>query len=265
MCMGNEHETPECSRNEPRDIDATSDLDQRANDVDAVCSRESSRTLNRTCLMCGGAPLHRDFGQRSVALAATGPEALHGRLQNGVVFLNFSGLGLLSRLLSDWPRPLRPTDDPHVPTCPWIERPGNPYCNGSVAGRSSPTPFPCEVLAIAQRTGRSSAQASALQWAGLHFSVHCEVLIRWALQLGLAVVFHADRRGVPGRDRRCLVSFCSVRVQHVRENLGALGFELPRREMQLISGSQAERPFTVFGGLLVSHLNSGSESPRVSV
>lgn len=146
MCMGNEHETPECSRNEPRDIDATSDLDQRANDVDAVCSRESSRTLNRTCLMCGGAPLHRDFGQRSVALAATG-------------------------LLSDWPRPLRPTDDPHV-------------------------------LAIAQRTGRSSAQ----------------VLIRWALQLGLAVVFHADR------------------VQHVRENLGALGFELPRREMQLISG-----------------------------
>ena len=76
---------------EPRDIDATSDLDQRANDVDAVCSRESSRTLNRTCLMCGGAPLHRDFGQRSVALAATGPEALHGRLQNGVVFLNFSG------------------------------------------------------------------------------------------------------------------------------------------------------------------------------
>ena len=199
MCMGNEHETPECSRNEPRDIDATSDLDQRANDVDAVCSRESSRTLNRTCLMCGGAPLHRDFGQRSVALAATGPEALHGRLQNGVVFLNFSGLGLLSRLLSDWPRPLRPTDDPHVPTCPWIERPGNPYCNGSVAGRSSPTPFPCEVLAIAQRTGRSSAQASALQWAGLHFSVHCEVLIRWALQLGLAVVFHADRRGGAGQ------------------------------------------------------------------
>ncbi|CAE7705415.1 unnamed protein product [Symbiodinium sp. CCMP2456] len=88
----------------------------------------------------------RDFGQRSVALAATG-------------------------LLSDWPRPLRPTDDPHV-------------------------------LAIAERTGRSSAQ----------------VLIRWALQLGLAVVFHADR------------------VQHVRENLGALGFELPRTEMQLISG-----------------------------
>ncbi|CAJ1327213.1 unnamed protein product, partial [Effrenium voratum] len=84
------------------------------------------------------------FGQRQIALAAAG-------------------------LLSDWPRPLRPPDDPHV-------------------------------RIIAERLGKSGAQ----------------VLLRWALQLGLAVVFRAS----PG---------------HVRENL-ALDFELSPRDAQLISG-----------------------------
>ncbi|CAK9112527.1 unnamed protein product, partial [Durusdinium trenchii] len=88
----------------------------------------------------------RRFGQREVALAATG-------------------------LFTDWPRPLPPLLDPHV-------------------------------LIIARRFKRSAAQ----------------VLIRWALQLGLAVVFHSQRK------------------QHVAENLAALDFELPMREMQLISG-----------------------------
>eukprot|EP00913_Durusdinium_trenchii_P012279 g11529.t1 len=63
----------------------------------------------------------RRFGQREVALAATG-------------------------LFTDWPRPLPPLLDPHV-------------------------------LIIARRFKRSAAQ----------------VLIRWALQLGLAVVFHSQR------------------------------------------------------------------------
>ncbi|CAL1146513.1 unnamed protein product [Cladocopium goreaui] len=88
----------------------------------------------------------RSFGQRSIALAATG-------------------------LLSDWPRPLRPREDPHV-------------------------------LAIARRVGKTGAQ----------------VLLRWALQLGLAVTFHTER------------------ARHVAENLGALdGADLSTTELQLLS------------------------------
>jgi len=88
----------------------------------------------------------RLFGQQEIALAATG-------------------------LLSDWPRPLLPREDPHVKT-------------------------------IAKRLGRTGAQ----------------VLLRWALQLGLAVTFHAERK------------------QHVMENLEALDFELSVTDLRLISG-----------------------------
>eukprot|EP00435_Cladocopium_sp_Y103_P020103 s1932_g4.t2 len=89
----------------------------------------------------------RLFGQRSIALAATG-------------------------LLNDWPRPLRPREDPHV-------------------------------LAIARRVGKTGAQ----------------VLLRWALQLGLAVTFHTER------------------PLHVAENLGALeGADLSTTDLQLLSG-----------------------------
>ena len=58
------------------------------------------------------------------------------------------------------------------------------------------------------------------------------------------------------------MSLRSVRGQHVRENLGALGFELPRTEMQLISGRQAELPYPVLGCSHVSRLNSAAESRR---
>lgn len=76
-----------------------------------------------------------------------------------------------SALISDWPRALSPTEDPHL-------------------------------LAVASRVKRSVPQ----------------ILIRWALQLGLAVVFQSEKS------------------EHISENLLALGFVLPESEMRLISG-----------------------------
>lgn len=58
------------------------------------------------------------------------------------------------------------------------------------------------VRAVAQRMGRTAAQ----------------VLLRWALQLGLAVVFRA------------------AQLEHVAENLDALTFALPDSEMMLLGG-----------------------------
>lgn len=75
-----------------------------------------------------------------------------------------------SGLLSDWPRALRPLDDPHV-------------------------------KAVAARAQRSPAQ----------------VLIRWALQMGLAVVFRASR------------------AEHIAENLGVFDFALADADMQLLA------------------------------
>lgn len=57
------------------------------------------------------------------------------------------------------------------------------------------------VLAVAGRNRRSAAQ----------------VLLRWALQLGVAVTFHASSG------------------EHVADNLSALGFELSEADMQLLS------------------------------
>ena len=63
-------------------------------------------------------------------------------------------------------------------------------------------PWPCEsarqVLAVARRVQRSPAQAVSHAKAG-HGP---QVLIRWALQLGLVVTFRSERCG-----RRCMWSF----------------------------------------------------------